>query len=115
MVARRTTADKRREMTRGGGVGATTNQRTRDEGSKEEGEDSKGDGDATVTAAMDGATVMTIDGNGGDGRRDGTIAAQTTINMWQGYEVWASALMPLGVVVVEEERRRIAQGVGGGG
>ena len=75
-------------MTRGGGVGATTNRRTRDEGSKD---------------------------NGGDGRRDGTIAAQTTINMWQGYEVWASALMPLGVVVVEEERRRIAQGVGGGG
>jgi hypothetical protein len=72
----------------------------RDEGSKEEGKDSKGDCNAMVTAAMDGATVMRIDGNGGDGRRYGTIAAQTTINMWQGYEVWASALMPLGVCVL---------------
>ena len=36
----------------------------------------------------------------------------------QGCEVWASLLMPLGTVVVEEERRRIAkmfQGIGGGG
>ena len=35
----------------------------------------------------------------------------------QGCEVWASLLMPLGTVVVEEERRRIAkmfQGIGGG-
>jgi hypothetical protein len=47
-----------------------------------------------------------------------TIAAQTTINMWQGCKVWDLALMPLGVVVVQEEMRRIAkmfQGVGGGG
>jgi hypothetical protein len=38
--------------------------------------------------------------------------------MWQGCKVWASSLMPLGAVVVEEERRRIAkmfQGVGSGG
>ena len=39
--ARRMTADKRRQMMRGGGVGATTNRQTRDEGSKEEGEDGK--------------------------------------------------------------------------
>ena len=41
-----------------------------------------------------------------------------TTNMWQGCEVCASSLMPLGTVVVEEERRRIAkmfQGVGSGG
>ena len=41
-----------------------------------------------------------------------------TINMWQGCEMWASSLMPLGAVVVEEEWRMIAkmfQGVGGGG
>ncbi len=41
-----------------------------------------------------------------------------TTNMWQGCEVCASSLMPLGTVVVEEERRRIAkmfQGVGNGG
>ncbi len=47
-----------------------------------------------------------------------TITTQITINMWQGCEVWASLLMPLGVVVEEKERRRIAkmfQGIGGGG
>ena len=70
MAARRTKTDKRQEMTRGGGVGATTNRRTRDEGSEEEGKDSKGDGNATATAMMDGATVMTMDGNGDDGRCD---------------------------------------------
>jgi hypothetical protein len=66
VVARRTTADKRREMTRGGGVGATTSWRTRDEGSKEEGEDGKGDGDAMAMAAMDGAMVTAMDDNDGD-------------------------------------------------
>ncbi len=30
-----------------------------------------------------------------------------TTNIWQGCEVWALSLMPLGVVVAEEERRRI--------
>ncbi len=44
-------------MMRGGGVDATTNQRTRDEGSNKEGEDSKGDGNAMVLAVMDSATV----------------------------------------------------------
>jgi hypothetical protein len=44
-------------MMRGGGVDVTTNRRTRDEGSDEEGEDGKGDGDAMVLAVMDGATV----------------------------------------------------------
>ena len=32
-----------------------------------------------------------------------------TINMWQGCEMWASSLMPLGAVVVEEEWRMIAK------
>ena len=59
----------------GGGVGATTNRRMRDEGSKEEGKDGKGDGNATATAVMDGATVMAMDGNGGYGRRDGKAMA----------------------------------------
>ena len=47
-----------------------------------------------------------------------TVTTQITINMWQGCEVWASLLMPLGAVVVEEERRRISkmlQGIKGGG
>ncbi len=73
MAARRTTADKRGEMTRGGGAGATTNWQTRDEVSKEEGKDGKGNGNATATAVMDGATVMTMDGNGGDEWYDGKI------------------------------------------
>ena len=42
---------------RGGGVDVTTNRRTRDEGSDEEGENGKGDGDEMVLAVMDGATV----------------------------------------------------------
>ena len=67
---------KRREMTGGGGVGATTNRRTRNEGSEEEGKDDKGDSDATARAAMDDATVMTMDGNGGNGRRDGRTPLQ---------------------------------------
>ena len=67
VAARRTTADKRGETTRGGGFGATTNRQTRDEGSKEEGEDGK----ATAMAAMDGATATTMDGNDGNGRCDG--------------------------------------------
>jgi hypothetical protein len=32
-----------------------------------------------------------------------------TIKMWQGCEVWASSLMPLVGVVVEEEWRMIAK------
>ncbi len=44
-------------MMRGGGVNAATNPQTRDEGSNEEGEDSKGDGNMMVLAVMDGATV----------------------------------------------------------
>ena len=44
-------------MMRGGGVDVTTNRRTRDEGSDEEGKDGKGDGNAMVLAVMDGATV----------------------------------------------------------
>ncbi len=44
-------------MMRGRGVDATTNRRTRDEGSDEEGEDGKGDGDSMVLAVMDGVTV----------------------------------------------------------
>ncbi len=44
-------------MMRGGGVDATTNRRTRDEDSDEEGEDGKGDGNAMVLAVMDSATV----------------------------------------------------------
>ncbi len=48
-----------------------------------------------------------------------TVTTQMTINMWQGCEVWALSLMPLGaVVVVEKERRMTAkmfQGLGGGG
>ncbi len=44
-------------MMRGGGIDTTTNRRTRDEGSNEEGKDGKGDGDAMVLAVMDGATV----------------------------------------------------------
>ncbi len=51
-----------------------------------------------------------------------TMIAETTTtmttNMWQGCKVWASSLMLLGAVVVEEERRMTAkmfQGVGGGG
>jgi hypothetical protein len=42
---------------RGGGVDVTTNWQTRDEGSDEEGENGKGDGDAMVLAVMGGATV----------------------------------------------------------
>ena len=42
---------------RGGGVNVTTNWRTRDEGSNEEGKDGKGNGDAMVLAVMDSATV----------------------------------------------------------
>ena len=71
VATRRTTADKRREMTRGGSVGATTNWQTRDEGSKEEGKDGKGNGNATAMAAMDSATVTAMDGNDGNGQRDG--------------------------------------------
>ena len=44
-------------MMRGGGVDATTNQQTRDEGSNEECKDGKGNGDVRVLAVMDGATV----------------------------------------------------------
>ena len=44
-------------MMRGGGVDATTNRQTRDEGSDEEGEDGKDDGNAMVLAVMDGVTV----------------------------------------------------------
>ncbi len=44
-------------MMRGGGVDATTNRQTRDEGSNKEGEDGKGDGDAMVLAVMVSATV----------------------------------------------------------
>ena len=44
-------------MMRGGGVDVTTNRRTRDEGSNEEGGDCKSDGDAMVLAVMDGATL----------------------------------------------------------
>ncbi len=44
-------------MMRGGGVNATTNRQTRDEGSNEEGKDGKGDGDAMVLAVMDSVTV----------------------------------------------------------
>ena len=49
------------------------------------------------------------------------IAETTTMvttNMWQECKVWASSLMPLGAVVVEKEKRRIAkmfQQVGSGG
>jgi hypothetical protein len=62
-------------MMRGGGVSATTNRQTRDEGSKEEGEDCKGDNDATGMAAMDRATVTTMDGNDSDGWRNGDATA----------------------------------------
>ncbi len=44
-------------MMRGGGIDVTTNRRIRDEGSYEEGEDGKGDGNAMVLAVMDGVTV----------------------------------------------------------
>ena len=44
-------------MMRGGGVDVTTNRRTRDEGSDEEGKNGKGNGDVMVLAVMDGATV----------------------------------------------------------
>ncbi len=56
-------------MTRGGGIDTTTNQQTRDEGSNEEGKDGKGDGNATALAAMNGMTVIAMDGNDGIGRR----------------------------------------------
>ncbi len=75
VVVRRTTADKRREMTRFGGVGATTNQQTRDAGSKEEGEDRMGDSDETAMAAMDGVTVTAMSGNDGNGRGNGNTTA----------------------------------------
>jgi hypothetical protein len=55
-------------MMRGGGVDATTNRQTRDEGSNKEGKDGKGNGNAMALAAMDGATVMAMDSNDGDGR-----------------------------------------------
>ncbi len=42
---------------RGGGIDATTNRQTRDEGSNEEGKDGKGDGNAMVLAVIDSATV----------------------------------------------------------
>ena len=42
---------------RGGGVDATTNRQTRDEGSNEEGKDGKGDGNAMVLAVMGRTTV----------------------------------------------------------
>jgi hypothetical protein len=82
-------------MTRGGGVGATTNRQTRDEGSKEEGKDGKATAmqrqrrqwmerrqrQWTAMTAMDGAMAMQQqqkvqwqrDGNDGDsdGRRNG--------------------------------------------
>ena len=44
-------------MMRGGGIDATTNRRTRDEGSDKEGKDGKDDGNAMVLAVMDSATV----------------------------------------------------------
>ncbi len=44
-------------MMRSGGVDATTNQQTRDEGSNKEGKDGKGGGDAMVLVMMDGVTV----------------------------------------------------------
>ncbi len=44
-------------MMRGGGNDVTTNWRTRDEGSDEEGKDGKGNGNAMVLALMDGTTV----------------------------------------------------------
>jgi hypothetical protein len=61
-------------MTRGGDVNATTIRRTRDEGSIKEGKDGKGDSNATVLAAMDGATVMVIDGNDDDGWQSSAAA-----------------------------------------
>ena len=69
-ATRRMTVDKRWEMTRGGGVGLTTNRQTRDEGSKEEGKDGKGNGNATVTVAVDGVRVTAMDSIDGNGRRD---------------------------------------------
>ncbi len=44
-------------MMRGRGVDATTNRRTRDEGSDKEDKDGKSNGNAMVLAVMDGATV----------------------------------------------------------
>ncbi len=44
-------------MMRGGGINAATTRQTRDEGSDNEGEDGKGNGDTMVLAVMDGATV----------------------------------------------------------
>ena len=68
---------------------------------------------------MEGHEVATMDNNLRTERkmrqsqhhRDSTAATVTThmtINMWQECKVWASSLMPLGAVVVEEERRMIA-------
>jgi hypothetical protein len=48
---------KRWEMIRGGGVDATTNRQTRDEGSDKEDKDGKGNGNAMVLAVIDGAMV----------------------------------------------------------
>ncbi len=62
-------------MTRFEGVGATTNQQTRDAGSKEEGKDRKGDGDETAMAAMDGVTVTAMNGNESNGRGNGDTTA----------------------------------------
>ncbi len=44
-------------MIRGGGVDATTNRQTRDEGSDKEDKDGKGNGNAMVLAVIDGAMV----------------------------------------------------------
>ncbi len=52
----------------GGGIDATTNRQTRDEGSDEEGKDGKDDGNVTALAAMDGSTVTAMDGNDSNGR-----------------------------------------------
>ena len=85
-MVRKTTADKRREMTRGRGVNATTIWQMREEGSNEEGKNGKGNGNVMAMVAMDGAMVRAMDrddGNVGDGRRncnstatEGTMAMQ---------------------------------------
>ena len=67
-------------MMRGGGVDVTTNRRTRDEGSDEEGEDGKGDGNAMVLAVViDSASVTAYQWSGGSCR----VAAAAVGAWWQ--------------------------------